>query len=45
MIKTVGVAFPERLLNELDRIRKDVPRSKYIQRLVEKNLSPGERQG
>jgi metal-responsive CopG/Arc/MetJ family transcriptional regulator len=34
----VGVSFPKPLLERLDKIRHDVPRSKYIQRLVEKSL-------
>jgi metal-responsive CopG/Arc/MetJ family transcriptional regulator len=34
----VGIYFPKALLEKLDRIREDVPRSKYIQRLVEKSL-------
>lgn len=36
--KIVGVSFPPQLLKQLDVLRQDVPRSKYIQRLVEKNL-------
>jgi metal-responsive CopG/Arc/MetJ family transcriptional regulator len=41
-IKTVGVSFPPNLLEELDKVREDVPRSKFIQRLVENNLFPKE---
>lgn len=32
--KIVGVCFPPKLLEQLDYIRHDVPRSKFIQRLV-----------
>jgi hypothetical protein len=33
-----GVSFPKLLLEQLDKIRGDIPRSKYIRRLLEKNL-------
>jgi metal-responsive CopG/Arc/MetJ family transcriptional regulator len=36
--KIVGISFPKFILEELDRIREDVPRSRYIVRLIEKNL-------
>ena len=38
LLMIVGIYFPKVLLEKLDRIRGDVPRSKYIQRLVEKSL-------
>jgi metal-responsive CopG/Arc/MetJ family transcriptional regulator len=33
-----GVIFPKTLLEKLDKIRGDVPRSKYLQRVVEEKL-------
>jgi metal-responsive CopG/Arc/MetJ family transcriptional regulator len=39
---TFGVCFEPTLLKELDRVRGDVPRSKFIQRLVEKKLAKGD---
>jgi metal-responsive CopG/Arc/MetJ family transcriptional regulator len=32
----VGVSLPERLLKQVDALRGDVTRSKYLQRLLEK---------
>jgi metal-responsive CopG/Arc/MetJ family transcriptional regulator len=37
--KIVGVSFPPELLNQLDKLREDVPRSKFLQRLVQKSLA------
>ena len=39
---TFGVSFEPTLLKELDRIRGDVPRSKFLQRLVEKRVAKDE---
>jgi metal-responsive CopG/Arc/MetJ family transcriptional regulator len=36
--RTVTICFPKPLFEELDRVRGDIPRSKYLQRLLEKNL-------
>ena len=36
--KIVGISFTKPILEELDRIRGDVPRSKYIVRLLEENF-------
>ncbi|HJR84197.1 MAG TPA: hypothetical protein VJ772_02390 [Nitrososphaeraceae archaeon] len=36
--KIVGISFPKSLFEELDKVRGDVPRSTYIQRLIEKEL-------
>ena len=33
-----GVSFPPDLLAKLDQARGDIPRSKFIQRLVEQSL-------
>ena len=33
-----GVTFPKKLLDRLDQIRGDVPRSVFLQRLVEEKL-------
>jgi metal-responsive CopG/Arc/MetJ family transcriptional regulator len=35
----VGISFSKLLLEELDTVRGDIPRSKYIARLLEKNFS------
>ncbi len=37
--RIVGISFPKPLLEELDVVRGDVPRSRYITRLLEKNFS------
>jgi metal-responsive CopG/Arc/MetJ family transcriptional regulator len=37
--KIVGISFPKIMLDRLDEIRQDVPRSRYIQRLLEKHLT------
>jgi metal-responsive CopG/Arc/MetJ family transcriptional regulator len=37
--KIVGISFPKLVLQELDRIREDIPRSKYIVRLLEKKFN------
>jgi metal-responsive CopG/Arc/MetJ family transcriptional regulator len=36
--RTVTVSFPRPLLEELDKVRGDIPRSRYLQRLFEKQL-------
>ena len=36
--KIIGVSFPSELLQKLDFIRHDIPRSKYLQKLVKDNL-------
>jgi len=36
--KIVGISFPKTLLEELDQARGDVPRSTYIQRILEKKF-------
>jgi hypothetical protein len=36
--KIVGVSFPPKLLQQLDFIRHAIPRSKYLQMLVEQNV-------
>jgi hypothetical protein len=33
--KIVGISFPKPILKELDIVRGDIPRSKYIVRLLE----------
>jgi metal-responsive CopG/Arc/MetJ family transcriptional regulator len=37
--RIVGISFPSLILEELDRARQDVPRSKYIVRLLEKKFN------
>jgi len=36
--RTVTVSFPRPLLEELDQVRGDVPRSRYLQRMLEKQF-------
>jgi len=36
--RTVTVSFPRTLLEELDKVRGDIPRSRYLQRLLENKL-------
>ncbi|HJR85004.1 MAG TPA: hypothetical protein VJ772_06500 [Nitrososphaeraceae archaeon] len=36
--KTVTVSFPRPLVEQLDQVRGDIPRSRYLQRLLEKQL-------
>jgi len=36
--KIVGISFPKTLLQELDQVRGDIPRSTYIQRMLEKQF-------
>lgn len=36
MQQRFAVSFPKPLLEELDKVRGDIPRSKYLRRLVEK---------
>ena len=38
-VRTVSVSLPKGLINQLDGIRGDVNRSKYIQRLIEQKIS------
>jgi metal-responsive CopG/Arc/MetJ family transcriptional regulator len=42
--RIAGVSFPKLLLEELDAVRGDIPRSRYIARLLEKNFSLMEKQ-
>jgi metal-responsive CopG/Arc/MetJ family transcriptional regulator len=37
--KIVGISFPKPLLEKLDSVRSDVPRSKYIVRLLENKFN------
>jgi metal-responsive CopG/Arc/MetJ family transcriptional regulator len=37
--KIVGISFPREVLEKLDKVREDVPRSKYIVRLLEKRFN------
>lgn len=37
--KNIGISLPEEIVNNLDNIRKDVSRSKYILRLVEEKIN------
>jgi hypothetical protein len=38
-VKTFGCSLPKPLLEAVDTIRGDVNRSRYIQRLIEKNMN------
>ena len=40
--KTMGVSLPEEVWRKIDRLRGDVPRSAFIRRLIEKQLSQEE---
>ena len=35
MNKPIAVSFPEELIEEIDRARGDIPRSRYVLRLVQ----------
>lgn len=37
-IKYFGVNFPKDLVEQVDKIRGDIPRSKFLLRLVEKKI-------
>lgn len=36
--KTVTVSFPRPLVEVLDKVRGDIPRSRYLQRILEKQF-------
>jgi hypothetical protein len=38
MERTVTISIKPELLKQLDNMRHDIPRSRYIQRLIEKNI-------
>jgi hypothetical protein len=40
--RIVGISFPKLILEELDMVRGDIPRSKYIARHLEKDVTPME---
>jgi len=40
--KAVGISLPKKLLKKIDRLRGDVPRSVFIRKLIEKQLSQQE---
>jgi hypothetical protein len=33
---SVGISFPKRVIEKIDRERQDIPRSKYILRIIER---------
>lgn len=35
----LGISLPKEIVNTIDEIRKDVPRSRYILRLIENSLT------
>ena len=37
--KIVGISLPKDVQEKLDRIRQDIPRSKFIVRMLEKKFS------
>ncbi len=43
MVVTTGISIHQKLLDELDRLRGDIPRSRVIVRLIEKYV--GEARG
>jgi metal-responsive CopG/Arc/MetJ family transcriptional regulator len=43
MIVNFGLTFPKELLTKLDKLRGDIPRSVFLQRLVEKELAKREK--
>jgi metal-responsive CopG/Arc/MetJ family transcriptional regulator len=42
-LKYFGVSLPEKALKKIDTIRADVPRSRYILRMIEKLESPDQK--
>ena len=38
-VKIFGISLPPEILKRVDEVRGDVPRSKYLQRLVEHDLA------
>ena len=36
--RTVTISFPKPLVEELDKARGDIPRSRYLQRILEKQF-------
>jgi len=36
--KAVGISLPKELIEKIDRLRGDVPRSVFIRKLIEKQL-------
>jgi hypothetical protein len=36
--RTVTISFPRPLVEELDKVRGDIPRSRYLQRILEKQF-------
>ncbi len=44
MIVNFGMTFPKELLAKLDKMRGDIPRSVFLQRLVEKEISKKEKE-
>ena len=37
-LESIKISVPDELLEKLDNLRHDVPRSKYIQRIIEEHL-------
>jgi metal-responsive CopG/Arc/MetJ family transcriptional regulator len=33
---SVGISFPKELLEKIDKERQDIPRSKYVMRIIER---------
>lgn len=42
-IKVVAISIPDRLLKEIDYRRGDIPRSRFIARIVEQFMESGEK--
>lgn len=34
----IGISLPKEIVNKIDELRKDVPRSRYILRLLENSI-------
>jgi hypothetical protein len=37
--RKLGITMPQMLVNQMDKVRGDIPRSRYLVRLVEKSLN------
>lgn len=40
---SVGISFPKEVLAKIDSMRRDVPRSRYLLRLIESAVQSGEK--
>jgi metal-responsive CopG/Arc/MetJ family transcriptional regulator len=42
--QSVGISLPEEMLSKIDRERGDIPRSRYLLRILERAYSPENKQ-